>query len=340
MDNLIHRAILFAVAALAAASAQQLYGQSLDSTLADYARFVKPESERGGDPREFVVTPPRDAVGAGPAGDADQTGPVPEITIRVAPFYCPPCNALKRMDWDGFDVHWEIGGADAYPQISWMDSDGTRRVLTGPYRPDQVRWSWERTNLSTSGEWSRVNAAQSPTPYHQIIKALELADFKSGETFADIGCGDGRALILASEFGAEAATGVEVDGAQAALARRRVAQSGFSDRAHVIEGDATKIDLPAADVAFVYLYHDLLEELRGKLIAKYDRIVSYQHQIPGLSMRKRGDVWLWERRKPVATAMQTPRRGAVWGGRVYYGRVCNSPGCRMCNSIARQLSGR
>ncbi|MGB0758678.1 MAG: SAM-dependent methyltransferase [Rubripirellula sp.] len=40
--------------------------------------------------------------------------------------------------------------------------------------------------------------------------------------------------------------------------------------------------------------------------------------------------------KPV-TVTQPVRRVAVWGGRTYTGRVCNSPGCTMCNSIAAQL---
>lgn len=71
----------------------------------------------------------------------------PALTIRVAPFYCPPCNAMKAMDWSGFDVTWETGGdvERGYPEISWTDSRGTKRWLAGSYRPDQIRWSWERT---------------------------------------------------------------------------------------------------------------------------------------------------------------------------------------------------
>lgn len=70
----------------------------------------------------------------------------PSITITVAPFHCPPCNQLKRMDWSGFDVTWKTGGSvQAYPEISWTDKRGTKRFLTGAYSPWRVKWSHDRT---------------------------------------------------------------------------------------------------------------------------------------------------------------------------------------------------
>lgn len=70
----------------------------------------------------------------------------PAVTIRVAPFYCPPCETMRGYDWSGFDVTWETGGdvERGYPEISWTDSRGTKRWLAGAYTPSQVRWSWER----------------------------------------------------------------------------------------------------------------------------------------------------------------------------------------------------
>lgn len=70
---------------------------------------------------------------------------VAKIAIRCAPFHCPSCNKLKTFDWTGFDVDWQIGGADVYPEISWTDKRGVKRVLYGAYTPKQVRWSWEKT---------------------------------------------------------------------------------------------------------------------------------------------------------------------------------------------------
>jgi hypothetical protein len=68
-----------------------------------------------------------------------------KLTIHMAPFHCPPCNTVKGYDWQGFDVSWVTGGADAYPTIAWFDKDGQRRVLRGAYSPKRVRWSFDRT---------------------------------------------------------------------------------------------------------------------------------------------------------------------------------------------------
>jgi hypothetical protein len=108
----------------------------------------------------------------------------------------------------------------------------------------------------------------------------------------------------------------------------------------IIEGDATQVDVPA-QVGVCYLYPDVLAALKPKL-EKLDRFASYMHGVDGLAMSRNGDAWTW--RKPQQVAMQTQREqvprqqyGAVWGGRTYSGPVCNSPGCRMCNSIRSQL---
>lgn len=82
---------------------------------------------------------PATAPPAAPAADK------PSITITVADFYCAPCNQLKAMDWKDFNVTWAVGGAPAYPQISWQDARGVTRVLTGAYTPSRVMWSWKAT---------------------------------------------------------------------------------------------------------------------------------------------------------------------------------------------------
>lgn len=69
----------------------------------------------------------------------------PSITIAVADFVCPPCDTLKGYQWDAFNVTWQTGGAESYPQISWQDSRGVKRVLTGAYTPSRVMWSYRET---------------------------------------------------------------------------------------------------------------------------------------------------------------------------------------------------
>lgn len=363
METIIRHAVLYA--ALAAASAPQLYAQTPDfeamkrsleaqinlyQQVNDHERRITALEKRGGDPTEVVT--PQDAGTGAAESDSGETAPVsdkPVITIAVAPFYCPPCEALKAMNWSGFDVTWKTGGANAFPEISWLDDRGVKRTLTGAYRPDQVLWSWRQTQDSSHKTDSShtADAAQAPTPYSKVAEGLEYAGLKPGQTLLDIGCGDGRVLMVAAEQFQAKATGIELDVNQAEIARDRLSRAGLIDRTDVLAGDATKMDLPAADVAYVYLYHDTLAALKPKL-EQYGTVVSYMHAVPGLAMQKRGDFYVWRKAQQAAVARsncrncQTVRQQpmAVWGGRQYSGPVCNSPRCRMCASIRSQLFGR
>ena len=125
-------------------SAEQIRGLGLDEL-----QFLHGATHTGKiQPNLFVAAP----GSAAPFTPADATprpsgaDTKPAITITVAPFHCPPCNQLKRMDWKDFDVTWKTGGnVRAYPEISWTDKRGTKRTLTGAYSPWRVRWSYDRT---------------------------------------------------------------------------------------------------------------------------------------------------------------------------------------------------
>lgn len=107
----------------------------------------KPVKKTGkyANPNNVAVTPSAPFSPAAGSSPSPPGADKPSITIHVADFACPPCEQVKRYDWRDFNVLWVTGGAASYPQIRWQDARGVTRVLTGAYRPDQVRWSWERT---------------------------------------------------------------------------------------------------------------------------------------------------------------------------------------------------
>lgn len=86
-----------------------------------------------------------DAASPAAPGADDNAVQKPAITINLADFPCPPCETLKGYDWSEFNVTWETGGAESYPQISWTDKRGVKRVLTGAYTPRRVMWSYRET---------------------------------------------------------------------------------------------------------------------------------------------------------------------------------------------------
>jgi SAM-dependent methyltransferase len=77
-------------------------------------------------------------------------------------------------------------------------------------------------------------------------------------TFVDVGCGKGRALLLASELPWREVVGVELDAGLAAVAERNVAQWVAAGRAlapmRVVCGDAATVALPEGPLV-VYLFN-------------------------------------------------------------------------------------
>jgi precorrin-6B methylase 2 len=91
-----------------------------------------------------------------------------------------------------------------------------------------------------------------PTREKRIRKALQLAELQPGETFYDLGAGDGRVLIMAArEFGARA-VGIEIGPVQCLIGWLRISFSGSRQRVRMRCANFYKADISPADVIFVY----------------------------------------------------------------------------------------
>lgn len=122
----------------------------------------------------------------------------------------------------------------------------------------------------------------SPQPI--VVRMLEIARLRSGETLYDLGCGDGRILTTAArEFGARA-VGVELSPALVRRAREAVEKMGLQGQVQIIEGDLRNVDLSGADVVALYLLTEANEQLRPKLekeLRPGARVVSLEFRIRG-----------------------------------------------------------
>lgn len=136
-------------------------------------------------------------------------------------------------------------------------------------------------------------ADQQPTPDLVIDDMLSLMGLTSVDTLADIGCGDGRVLVAAARRYGCRGVGIEIDETQAQRARQAVSAAGLSGKIQIITGDARQFDPQSYGVTAitVYLYPELLVQLAPKL--KSARVVASPfHEVPGLNMSRRGDVWI------------------------------------------------
>lgn len=131
-----------------------------------------------------------------------------------------------------------------------------------------------------------LEAGFAPTPEAVARKMMEVAKLRRGETFYDLGSGDGALLILAAEeFGAHA-VGVELQGKFVEYSRRRVRSLGLRSLVKVVRGDFFRADISGADVLTLYLLPKALSKLRPKLereLKRGARVAVYKYPVEGWS---------------------------------------------------------
>lgn len=115
--------------------------------------------------------------------------------------------------------------------------------------------------------WTKPRGAPwVTTPMASVRKMLELAQVTPEDLVYDLGCGDGRVLIVAArEFGARA-VGIELDPLRYLWCQFVIAILGLRGQVRVIHGDFFKQDLSRADVVILFLQFDTNDLLSLKLV--------------------------------------------------------------------------
>jgi len=105
-----------------------------------------------------------------------------------------------------------------------------------------------------------------PTPLETVRRMLSVAEVGSEDVVYDLGCGDGRVLVMAvEEFGAKKAVGYEISGQICRIALSEVLRHGLGDKIRVIIGDLFEANLAEASVITLYLNPSANERLKPKL---------------------------------------------------------------------------
>lgn len=91
------------------------------------------------------------------------------------------------------------------------------------------------------------------TPVDLLDQLFAFAEVSTDDHVVDLGCGDGRVVAHAAALLGCDATGVELDGRLANLARDRVENENLSDKVTIIEADARSVDLSDATIAFLFI---------------------------------------------------------------------------------------
>ncbi len=122
------------------------------------------------------------------------------------------------------------------------------------------------------------------TPHKVARHMLTLAEVKTEETVYDLGCGDGRLVIMAAqEFGAKG-VGVELRGDLVKQARERVSEFHLEGRVKIVQADLFNVDVSPADVVTLYLTTSANTKVKPKLESQLKpgvRVVSHDYEIVG-----------------------------------------------------------
>lgn len=122
-----------------------------------------------------------------------------------------------------------------------------------------------------------------PSPDSVIRAALNIAGLKAGELLVDLGCGDGRVLVVAARDYGAYAVGVELNPLLARLALKEVRLAGVGELASVVQGDLFTFNVEPFDVVYCYPSPNVVERLELKLMAECRagcRVVLHDHPLP------------------------------------------------------------
>ncbi len=105
-----------------------------------------------------------------------------------------------------------------------------------------------------------------PTPPETVRRMLSVAEVGSEDVVYDLGCGDGRVLVMAvEEFGVKGAVGYEISRQIYRLALSEVLRHGLEGKIKLINGDLFEANLSEASVITLYLNPSANERLKPKL---------------------------------------------------------------------------
>lgn len=124
-----------------------------------------------------------------------------------------------------------------------------------------------------------------PSPESVIRKALDVAELRDYELLVDLGCGDGRVLVLAARHYGAFAVGVELNPLLVKLAQRECRLARVESKTEVIAADLFTFDVSPFDVIYVYPSPSITRRLELKFQVECKqgcRVILHDHPLPSI----------------------------------------------------------
>ena len=157
------------------------------------------------------------------------------------------------------------------------------------------------TSRQTPGE---TRAPYVTTPPEVVAAMLKVAKVTKEDVVYDLGCGDGRIVILAAQKYGARGVGIDLNPERIREANENARQAGVAARVKFLQQDLFESDIKEATVVTLYLMSAVNLKLRPKLwreLKPGTRVVSHAFDM--------GD---WKAEKEVEVS-----GGRAWG-KIYY----------------------
>lgn len=106
------------------------------------------------------------------------------------------------------------------------------------------------------------------TPYDVVSAMLKLAHVKKEDLVYDLGCGDGRMIVLAAKRYGCRGIGYDLDPERVSAALRNVKNNQVGQMVKIVQADLFTLDFSNADVLSLYL----LPEINTKLVPQFEKL--------------------------------------------------------------------
>ena len=167
---------------------------------------------------------------------------------------------------------------------NWVRANVLQRALERRYNVETER----PVMLEDLGLDAPGRLEYRPTPWRAFKQMLPRDEVGRDDVFCDLGCGMGRAVLLAARYPFKRVIGVELAPELADIARRNVEQVRAKVEAgdvEIVTADATAYPIPD-DLTVLYLYNpftgEIFDRVLENLLASVDRAprrlrVIYRH---------------------------------------------------------------
>lgn len=105
-----------------------------------------------------------------------------------------------------------------------------------------------------------------PTPYPVVDEMLRLANISSKDIVYDLGCGDGRTVIMAAKKYGARGVGIDIDPQRIQESIANAKKEGVSDKVKFLQQDLFQSDFHEATAVMLYLLSSLNLKLRPMLL--------------------------------------------------------------------------